>query len=100
MKGDKAFKKAPETQDYATAKAARPFTSDTIVWLGKRAEFTNNPYSLFKILTPILLPLQSRTAKQAQVERLIYRICKLTGLVQPPDKIVVRYAHTQSILIR
>ena len=31
VKGDKVFKKATETQNYVTAKAARPFTSDTIV---------------------------------------------------------------------
>ena len=48
VKGDKGFKKATETQDYVTAKAARPFTSDTIVWLGKHAEFTSKQ-SVFTI---------------------------------------------------
>lgn len=51
----KCFYGPTETQNYATAKAARPFTSDTIVWLGKHAEFTSKQ-SLFTIqaLTPIL----------------------------------------------
>ena len=30
----------------------------------------------------------------AKVFRAIYRICRYTGLVQQPDKIVVRCAHT------
>ena len=41
VKGDKVFIKVTYTQNYANTKAARPFTSDTIVWLGKHAEFTS-----------------------------------------------------------
>ena len=41
VKGDNDFKKATETQNFANGKAARPFTSDTIVWLGKHAAFTS-----------------------------------------------------------
>ena len=48
VNGDKVFKKATETPNYATAKAARPFTSGTIVWLGKHAEFTSKQ-SLFTV---------------------------------------------------
>ena len=33
VKGDKVFIKVNYTQNYANTKAARPFTSDTIVWL-------------------------------------------------------------------
>jgi hypothetical protein len=44
VKGDNAYLKSKYTQNCENAKAALPFTSDTIVWLGKHAGLTSKQY--------------------------------------------------------
>ena len=61
VKGDKVIIKENYTRNYANTKAARPFTSDTIVWLGKHAEFTSKQ-SLFTIQANYTDPFSSRKA--------------------------------------